>query len=239
MNIRRPSFGSCSSNMPIIDSPYAYLGLWRNPFGELTAAERSELAVVDTEPLIAHLTNPRGVVQFVGDCGYGKTTHLLAIRRQLSAAPLVYFPPTGPRPPLPPDRPLLVDEAQRMGWRRRRALLASPGPLVIATHVDLSPSLRRAGFEVLSVDVAAPKEPVQLVDILNRRVLASRISASRDAGGVGARAAGVPSVDEPLAAWLIDQFESNLRRIESFLYEDLQACIRERRPWPRATYRSS
>jgi hypothetical protein len=63
--------------------PYAHLNLRRNPFGEFSEDERTALALVDIEPIIERLNNPGYVVQFVGEKGYGKTTHLLAIRSRL------------------------------------------------------------------------------------------------------------------------------------------------------------
>ena len=64
--------------------PFAHLNLRRNPFGEFSVEERAQLAVVDLEPAIAHLSsdvaNGRGaVVQVLGEKGFGKTTHLLAL----------------------------------------------------------------------------------------------------------------------------------------------------------------
>jgi hypothetical protein len=218
-------------------SPYSYLGLTRNPFGELTREQRGELAVVDTAPLLAFLNCPSNAVQIIGDCGFGKTTHLLALRRELPSAKLIYFPETGPRPRLPSDRPLLVDEAQRMGWLRRRQLLKSAGPLAIATHIDLTRELSRSGFQVLTLDVEQPKSPRSLADILNRRIAASRLhvaGASKEDALAGGLPRVAPHVDEEFAAKLLRQFGSNVRRIERYLYDELQHCIQEKRIWPPA-----
>ncbi len=80
-------------------SPFARFHLYRNPFGELTRQERAELAVVDLQPLVQWLNAPtrKGqVLQFVGPCGHGKSTHLLALGRELERTlgdcPYVYFP---------------------------------------------------------------------------------------------------------------------------------------------------
>jgi hypothetical protein len=213
-------------------SPFAYLGLWRNPFGELSPAERAELAIVDVVPLVQFLTSGRSAVQFVGDCGYGKTTHLLALRARFPRSQLVYYPETGRRPPLPQGNPLLVDEAQRMGWNRKRQLLKSTGPVALGTHRDLSRELRRAGFNVWTVDVAQPKQPACLVQILRRRIDASRIDASEAHGGQDL----AQFIDEDFAEKLIVRFGSNTRRIEDYLYDDLQKCVQEKRDWPHAIY---
>jgi len=213
-------------------SPFAYLGLWRNPFGELSPAERAELAIVDVVPLVEFLTSGRSAVQFVGDCGYGKTTHLLALRASFPRSQLVYFPETGRRPPLPQGNPLLVDEAQRMGWNRKRQLLKSAGPVALGTHRDLSRELRRAGFNVWTIDVAQPKQPACLVQILRRRIAASRI----DASGAHGEQDLAQFIDEDFARKLIVRFGSNTRRIEDYLYDDLQKCVQEKRDWPHAFY---
>ena len=214
-----------------LQSPYSYLGLRRNPFGELTREERGELAVVDIGPLLTFLSHEKQAVQIIGDCGFGKTTHLLALRAQLPQSALVYFPETGPRPELPVARPLLVDEGQRMGWLRKRQLLRSRGPLAIATHVDWTRDLQQAGFQVLTLDVEQPKSPVCLADILNRRIAASlpRLAADANANRVA------PVINEEFATKLLERFGSNVRRIEDYLYDDLQNCVLEKRPWPPAT----
>ena len=210
-------------------SPYAQLGLWRNPFGELTWQERAELAVLDLESAVAFLSDvrqPRRAVHIQGDCGFGKTTHLLALRAAMPAAEYIYYPEEGPRPALPRQSALLlVDEAQRMGWRRRRQMLSSGGPLAIATHVDLTDALLQAGFEVLRIDAETPKSPAQLSAILQRRIDASRSTDSP---------LPAPQISLATAELLQRSFGSNLRRIENFLYEQVQQLVTESKSWPPA-----
>src|SRR5262249_43157873 len=101
-------------------SPYRRWNLRRNPFGELTREERAELALVDVEQHLAELRQGRTALQFLGPCGHGKTTHLLALQRELDEAVYIYLPEDGPQPPIPAIRPLLLDEAQRLSsWQRR------------------------------------------------------------------------------------------------------------------------
>ncbi len=72
--------------MVMIDlrSPYRRFNLVRNPFGELTRFEQAELAVCgQLSDWLELLKSPRAALQFVGDCGFGKTTLLLAIQRAL------------------------------------------------------------------------------------------------------------------------------------------------------------
>ncbi len=211
-------------------SPYAVLGLWRNPFGELTQTERSELAVLDVREMVRFLkASSWAAIQLIGGCGFGKTTHLLALCRELPGAALVYFPEDGPRPRLPGSRPLLVDEGQRMGWWRRRELLASPGPIVVATHTDLSRPIQRAGFRLMTVDVQRAKSPQELATILNRRIEASRLRVR-----AGAPCPALPAVVPQFAEQLLQRFGSNLRAIENYLYDDLQQCVSEKQQWPHA-----
>jgi hypothetical protein len=206
-------------------SPYSVYNLNRNPFGELTRAERAELAVVDEmDAWLGALTDSRTAIQFFGDCGFGKTTHLLALEKRLTGAAYVYYPETGSRPALPRERPVLVDEANRMGWRQHWRMLRGAGPIVIGTHVDYSWRLQRAGFHVLKVNVERPKEPALLARILNRRVEASRMVEGLP----------VPLIDEEFAEQLLKQLGSNLRRIEHYLYERFQLCISEQSSWPPA-----
>lgn len=213
------------------NSPFARLRLYRNPFGELTRAERAELAMIQIDECIHWLENERAALQVIGPCGHGKTTHLLAIERALPASAYVYFPEDGTQPPLPATRPLLVDEAQRVGWRRKRQLLAGPGPLVIGTHVDLAPSLRRAGFLVQTLDLAKPQRPAQLQGILNARIAASSVE-SNSAGDVAATTfpdALYLQLEQVVA--LQERFGSNIRLIEHHLYEAFQRFAEKGEPW--------
>ena len=196
------------------------------------------MAVVDTEPLVDMLQDSRRVIQFLGGCGYGKTTHLLAVRRAFlrqapfaptgqehsAASPpeLIYFPEKGPRPRLVASRPLFIDEAQRMSWWQRQQLLRRPGPLVITSHTDYSQQFRRRGWKVSSVNVQRPKTASEVACILNRRIDASRIDDRH------------PAVTEEFCQLLLDRFGYNMRCIEEQLYESVQSCVRENRAWPPA-----
>jgi hypothetical protein len=118
----------------------------------------------------------------------------------------------------------MIDEAQRMGRCNMLRMLAGPGPLVIGTHRDLKSWLRRAGFETVSVDMGAPLTTTILLEILNRRINASSLSE------------GEPElkIDLSLAESLLRKFGSNVRAIEGFLYEHLQATLSGRALWPPA-----
>ena len=227
--------------MQSIASPFARLGLFRNPFGELTRVERAELAIVDVDEYLVWLESERAALQILGPCGHGKTTHLLAIesawRHRGCDCHYVYFPEEGHQPQLPRHRPLLVDEAQRMGFWRRRELLRGSGPIVLGTHVDLTSSLVKSGFHVQSLNLSHATKPERLAEILRRRFEASRISNEPMS-----RSGGHPVIvaDHPLCLTL-DQvvelqrrFGSNIRFIEHILYEAFQRHAEKGEPWPPA-----
>ena len=194
----------------------------RNPFGELTRAERAELAVADElDEWLGLLADERAAIQFVGGCGFGKSTYLAMIESRLAEAVYIYYPEVGRRPPLPRSRPVLVDEADRMGWYQHARLLSGRGPIVIGTHVDYSWRLKRAGFRVTTVNVERPLAPQLAMRILNRRIEGSRLDGRLP----------VPVIDELFAEHLVRSFGSNLRSIEHYLYDRFQLSISERTPW--------
>jgi len=205
-------------------SPYHFLNLWRNPFGELTREERGELAVVELGDWIEFLADKRSVLQFIGPCGHGKTTHLLAIEGVLPGADYVYFPEDGPMPSVGDGRPMIIDEAQRMSRRQTRLVFKRGGPLVLSTHVDLSKKIIRAGLDFQTVDVTVQASACQLGRILNRRIHASRLSDN-----------AIPCITEADVIRLQHQFGGNIRAIEQCLYDQFQRCTWEQTVWPPAT----
>ena len=78
-------------------------------------------------------------MQFIGDSGRGKTTHLLALASRHREAVYEKLEEGQDRwstvPPL--DAPFLLDEAQRARPEDLRALLASGRTLALGTHADL------------------------------------------------------------------------------------------------------
>lgn len=205
-------------------SPYAAFNLRRNPFGELTREQRAELAVVKAQRWLEAIRHPTTALQFLGPGGNGKTTHLLAIERLLPKAAYVYLPEAGPTPPIPDQRPLLIDEAQRLRPNQRRRIFRRGGPLVLGTHEDLSKQLDRYGLQVIHINVAAEQSPERLMQILNLRIEASRITR-----------AAVPHIDRPFAVRLQRQWGSDIRKIEHYLYDQFQDAVQKGLPWPPAS----
>jgi hypothetical protein len=204
-------------------SPFHRYHLFRNPFGELTREERADLAVADIGPWLNLLTNHSSVVQFVGECGRGKTTHLLALSKQLPTARFIYIPEKGPSPSLPDFRPLIVDEAQRLSHRKRNQLARVGGPLVLGSHCDYTHELQRYGLVVHTVFVAERVTPSAIYTILNHRIEASRHQLGQ-----------VPSISMQFAVRLFERFGTDMRGIEHYLYSQFQAYALEQRPWPPA-----
>jgi hypothetical protein len=201
---------SCISGSPP-GLPYCHLNLRHNPFGELDLARRAELAVVDAGPLVERLLRPGCAVQFLGDAGRGKTTHLLAIGRCFDHAAYVRIEEDGPPPPFPQGYPLLIDEAQRLPRRVRRQVFRGPVSVALASHRDLGIELRRAGLDVHTVRIGQHLPPARLCEMLNRRVEAARRGAGQ-----------VPRLTLAAATQLVEHFGTDIRAIEGHLYERFQ-----------------
>ena len=194
-------------------TPFAWCNLRRNPFGELTREERAELAVVDVQGIADQVRGDWNAVQFIGDCGRGKTTRLLSLAQMLPDSSYVYLPEDGPCPSIGVGRPTLVDEAQRLPRRVRKRIFAAGLPLVLATHRDFSRPLRRAGYGVTTQHIGGHNTPELIARLLNRRIEASRRDTLRTA----------PRVSSDDAHWLHAKFGSDIRAIESYLYDIVQS----------------
>jgi hypothetical protein len=187
-----------------MELPFVHLNLRFNPFGEAGLDERPSLAVVDV-PALA----PGDAVQFVGDCGRGKTTHLLALRAQHPGAVYERLDEGQDRcrGPVPASGLLLLDEAQRLRPALLRRLLRREGPVALGTHVDLSPAARRPIPTILlrGLDVSRL-----------RRIVERRIAWARRGPGA------VPVVPDRALQALIARHGDDLRAIEGHLYDAVQ-----------------
>ncbi|MEO2030733.1 MAG: hypothetical protein ABGZ35_01475 [Planctomycetaceae bacterium] len=190
--------------------PYVHLNLRRNPFGELTTEEWTALADVDVKPLLPVLRISHTAIQFIGEKGYGKTTHLLAIRSHFESAGYVHLP-EGERRRIPAGAPLLIDEAQRLTIWQRFQQFRSRVPLVLGTHRDFETSLRRAGRSVITIQVAERMNAQRLHRLLN-----ARISAARRQSGP------IPTVSLKSAQNLQEAFGPDIRQIIHQLYRRTQ-----------------
>ena len=194
--------------------PWARWNLCRNPFGELIRQERAELAIVDVEAIARQVARPSCAYQLIGDCGRGKTTRMLALAHHIPGAFYAYLPEDGPCPAIATGNPILIDEAQRLPRRVRQSVFATGLPLVLATHRDLARPLRRHGYRVITEQVGDGNTPELIQRLLNRRIEASRL-----------RAGPVPVVSLALARRMVMRFQSDIRSIESHLYEHVQSQV--------------
>ena len=196
--------------------PWASSNLRRNPFGELSAAERAELAVVDVDPIIEHVSQPRHAIQLIGDCGRGKTTRMLALQDRLPRSSYVYLAEDELCPAIPMGDPVLIDEAQRLPRAVRRSVWRSGLPLILATHRDLRHGLQKFGYRVCTVEIGVGNTPDLIYQLLNRRIEASRLHPGP-----------VPLLSLKTAESLASRFGTDIRAIEHHLYEQLQRQVKE------------
>jgi len=201
--------------MVILPFAYEYLNLRFNPFGEIERPDRAALAVVDIDETVERLGRGGFAVQFLGDRGRGKTTHLLAIQASFPDAPYKHIA-EGQRvtslPQAPPGMPIFLDELQRLPRKLRSRLFDGRRPLVLGTHRDYARHLARAGYDVQTVCLARRLEPKTLAEILKRRIEHAR----RDS------ASPVPVVTDETIADLLRRHGDHVRGMEHELYERFQ-----------------
>lgn len=191
--------------------PFSHLNLRRNPFGEYTAAERTRLAIVDCDAALQHLKSPRSVIQVIGEKGHGKTTHLLALSAHFRESAYVRIP-EGQHMAIPVQgEPLLIDEAQRMTLVQKWTTFCSQRRLILGTHSDFEPALRRAGRQVLTIAADQFTDATRVQNLLNGRIEFVR----RGAGPI-------PRICQATAAALFRQFGADIRSIEHSMYQIFQ-----------------
>lgn len=190
--------------------PYAHLNLKHNPFGELTEAERVSLAVVCVDEVVALLSDPRQTVQFVGEKGHGKTTHLLKIREAFPGCGYVHIP-EGERRPVPNGDPVLIDEAQRLTYWQRKSVFREQRSLVLGTHRDFQTELERAGRVVTTIAACGRTSLTRLRQIVNDRIQFAR----RGPGPV-------PAVSDQALKKLLQTQGADIRSMLQILYDRLQ-----------------
>ncbi len=191
--------------------PFFHLNLRRNPFGELTAAERTRLAIVECDVALQHLKSPRSVIQIIGEKGYGKTTHLLALAAQFAGHAYVHIPEGQPVAIPEKGEPLFIDEAQRMTFMQRWQTFRSQRRLILGTHTDFEQALRQSGRQVLTIAADQFTDSSRVQNLLNARIEFTR----REAGPV-------PKISQATAAELFRQFGSDIRSIEHSMYLTFQ-----------------
>ncbi len=196
--------------MRTLQLPFSHLNLRRNPFGEVPAEERGQLAVADVERFVPRLSEPGFVVEFVGDCGRGKTSHLRALWEHFRQAPFVRVDedPRGFRAPKAPV--VFVDEAQFLTRRQRGRLFGQRASFAVGTHERLADVYERAGLDWVTIELGG-------VDAaLVEEMIARRVEWARRGSGP------VPQVTRAAVERLIERHGDDLRAIEHELYEVFQ-----------------
>ena len=194
------------------EAPFARLNLRWNPFGEPKREDRAHLAVVDRVDLerwVAAFLGHRRAVQWIGESGRGKSTHLLALSQHVPEAGYHRVAEDG-RGPLPTSPRVILDEAQFLPRRSRRRLFSRVRTIAVGTHEDLEAELSRAGLEVETVRLAGISVD-KVAEVAVRRIEWAR----RDAGPI-------PRIRRETAEALIDRCGDDLRAIEDLLYERFQ-----------------
>jgi hypothetical protein len=190
---------------------YAHLNLRWNPFGEIDPEDVAHLAIVQVEQFVSRLQIPGFALQYLGDQGHGKTTHLLALHKYFPEAPYIHFQEKAPNPEIPPAPLLFLDETQRLPISLRKHLFSREASFVIGTHVDHSSEYKKAGLDYKSIHLKGMTID-QLEMIIHRRIEWAR----RDHGPV-------PTVSRAEIDRLITLYDDDLLAILTSLYEEIQS----------------
>jgi len=195
----------------VSDLPFFLLNLRRNPFGELTVAERTRLAIVECDVALQHLKSPRSVIQIIGEKGYGKTTHLLSLAIHFAGHAYIHIP-EDQRVVIPAaGDPLFIDEAQRLTLFQRLQTFRSNRRLILGTHTDFEKKLCRADRPVMTIAADQFTNASRVHNLLNARIEFAR----RGPGPI-------PSITLKTAANLFTQFGSDIRGMEHSMYHAFQ-----------------
>lgn len=190
--------------------PFEHLNLRFNPFGELPLDQRHLFAVVPVDYYAERLGDDRSAIQFLGEKGRGKTTHLLAISERFHSSHYVRVPEEG-RVRIPIASLLIVDEIQRLSPWQRGLVFRRRVPLVIGTHRDFARQMKRAGRDVCSVVVGALTDVKRLTLIFEKRIEYAR----RNEGPV-------PQIPQSSVERLQLRYGNDIRSMEGHLYKLFQ-----------------
>lgn len=190
--------------------PFAHLNLTRNPFGELTTEELLSVAISDSRSWLSWLGSDRSIVQLLGEAGRGKTTNLRSLAVHGGHWEYAYVAEGSTRCPIP-QGDYVLDEVQRLSrWTRMRHF-KNLRLRAIATHVEFTEELRRAGRLTLTIQL-----PIAWTVELLCQITATRMNRFRRAPGY------IPWLDERDAERLIEKHGTNVRQVMAELYEAIQ-----------------
>lgn len=189
--------------------PFIHLNLCFNPFGELTAQQRINLAVVDLEGLQSVLYEQAIAIQFYADHGRGKTTHLLSLHQLYPKVEYIKLH-SGERPEIQPRSIRFVDSIENLPGRKRLNLYRKTASIALTTHTDLTKELNRAGYRVINRHVSTVDNETLL------KIFNSRIEYARRGAGA------IPVVDMCAIGSLKSLFGDDIRAMEACLYDRVQ-----------------
>lgn len=197
--------------MANISLPFEQLNLRWNPFGEPAPEDIATLAVVDVEAYVERLRQPGFAVQYLGEVGRGKSTHLMALHRFFPDMPYLKFPENTRIPRIPHAPVLFLDETQRLPRTLRRRIFSRRGSFVIGTHEDHSTELAQAHVETVSIHLSGMTAE-RLAQIIERRLEWARRSPGP-----------LPYLSASRISRLIEAYGDDLSAILGCLYEEFQA----------------
>ncbi len=189
--------------------PFAHLNLRFNPFGELTREQRAVTAIVELDDIPEHFSKSRIAIQFIGEHGRGKSTHLIALHKRLKHSPYTQIH-IGDKPTFSNDDIQFIDSIEMLPAARRKKIYRSTNILAITTHNDLTNELQAAGFEVISKRITVDNEQ-HIKKIFDKRIELAR----RNTGSL-------PDIDINTVRTLITNFNDDIRAMEHHLYEVFQ-----------------
>lgn len=195
-----------------MDLLYAHFNLRWNPFRGMEDNEWLQVVHIELSPLLKMLGQPGVAIQFIGDQGRGKSTHMRALHQHHPGSPFVYLhdrlQDPKPLPKIPNDQTCFIDESQRMTrWSRWRHF-RNHRNLILGTHEDHTALLERRGFYVHTVNVHQ-KDPHVIKLILKRRVCYARRSNQ-----------ALPIMTDSYLNDLISTYGDDIRSMETLLYDD-------------------
>jgi hypothetical protein len=195
---------------------YSHLNLRWNPFGEISQEDVAQLAVVQVEQYVERLNHPGFALQFLGEPGRGKTTHILKLHDYYPEAPYLHFRENADIPAIPQAPLLFLDETQRLPRSLRRQVFSRQASFVIGTHYDHARELQKAGKVYNSIHLRGITRD-HLETVIQRRIEWAR----RNPGPVPVISIG--RIDQ-----LIQEYGDDLLRILHQLYEEFQVLEENR-----------
>lgn len=196
--------------MKKISLAFETLNLRWNPFGEPVSDDIVRLAVVDIEPYVEQLRKPGFAIQYRGESGRGKSTHLLALHHFFSDMPYLRFSENAKIPRIPYAPVLFLDETQRLPPSLRRRIFSRKASFAIGSHEDHSNELAGTVAELVSIELKGLTYE-HLMQIVQRRIEWAR----RGPGPL-------PNVPASRLTQLINEYGDDLSAILASLYEEFQ-----------------